>query len=331
MGVLIGVIYSINYTRDIQKLDEILFSEMRICSFDLTCTKYEIDFVPTQDKEFYKLYKIGEALEGYFPIPNSVENSMVIYYPKKSYKDETQKIFLGAVKSFTFAMLVVVFLALLFSWYTLSPLRNALHITQEFIKDILHDFNTPLSTLRLNSSMLAKEFGENKKIQRIQTGIQTILNLQDNLRAYLQNTPLQKEEFELKELLNERVELLKIIYSSIKFKIEIPKSILVTNRDAFTRIIDNLLSNAAKYNKENGSVEIFMKEQNVLFIRDTGKGIENPKKIFDRFYKEQERGIGIGLHIVQKLSLELGIKISVNTQKSVGTTIGLELQALKQD
>lgn len=327
MGLLIGVIYSINYSKDIDKLDERLFSEMRICSFDLECPKYKIDFVLTQDREFYRPYKSNGALEGYFPIPNTLQNSMKIYYPKESYEKETEKIFLNAVKSFALAMVVVALLALLFSWYTLSPLRNALYLTQEFIKDILHDFNTPLSTLRLNASMLSKEFGENKKIVRIQTGVQTMLNLQENLRAYLQNTALQKEEFEIKELLKERVELLQLTYKDITFKIDMPQKIIVTNRDAFTRILDNILSNAAKYNKENGSVSIFMNdEKSVLCIRDTGKGIENPKKVFDRFYKEQERGLGIGLHIVQKLTKELGMRISLQSEADVGTRVELELE-----
>ena len=57
-------------------------------------------------------------------------------------------------------------------------------------------------------------------------------------------------------------------------------------------------------------------------------GIQNTKKIFDRFYKEQDRGIGIGLHIVKKLCEELSIKIKVQSQINFGTKFTLNLSQL---
>jgi len=50
------------------------------------------------------------------------------------------------------------------------------------------------------------------------------------------------------------------------------------------------------------------------------KGIKYPNKIFDRFYKEHELGLGIGLHIVKNLCDELGIKIKVQSKIDQGTT-----------
>ena len=100
-----------------------------------------------------------------------------------------------------------------------------------------------------------------------------------------------------------------------------------TNRDAFSRIIDNLLSNAGKYNKKGGKVSIRFENQ-TLIIEDTGKGIKNPKRVFDRFYKEQERGIGIGLHIVKKLCDELKIEIRLQSKIDEGSTFILNLQKL---
>ncbi len=62
-----------------------------------------------------------------------------------------------------------------------------------------------------------------------------------------------------------------------------------------------------------------------LFVHDTGKGIKKPSKVFDRYYKEQERGIGIGLHIVKKLCDELQIPINIQSKENEGTKIGLML------
>jgi len=326
MGALIGTINYINYMKDVQTLDERVFNEMRICSFDLECAKYKINFVLTKDKELYKLYKTSEALSSYFTIPNSTLNSIEIYYPIEKYNLELHEILKESLISLFFAMLAVLIFSILFSLYTLYPLRNALHLTQEFVKDILHDFNTPLSTLRLNSAMLEREGIKNAKIMRIQKSVQTILNLQENLRAYLNNSALQKEELDLSELVMQRLEILRMNYEHLHLQNRVPKRVFFTNKDAFTRIIDNLLSNAAKYNKEDGTVEVYMQEnENVLCIKDNGKGIKNPSKVFDRFYKEQDVGIGIGLHIVKKLSTELGIELKIKTSLNQGTTFYLKL------
>lgn len=312
--------------KEIQTLDERVFSEMRICSFDLACEKYKINFVLTQDRELYRLYKTPQALSSYFAIPNSTLNSMEIYYPVEKYNLELKEILKESLISLFFAMSAVLIFSILFSLYTLYPLRNALHLTQEFVKDILHDFNTPLSTLRLNASMLDKEGIKSAKISRIQKSVQTILNLQENLRAYLNNTALQKEELDLGELITHRLEILSISYGRLHLQNRVAKRVVFTNRDAFTRIIDNLLSNAAKYNKEDGTVEVYMEDRdNVLCIKDSGKGIKNPAKVFDRFYKEQDIGIGIGLHIVKKLSQELGIELKIKSAINQGTTFYLKL------
>ena len=102
---------------------------------------------------------------------------------------------------------------------------------------------------------------------------------------------------------------------------------LYENKDAFSRIIDNLLSNAYKYNKKDGFIKIILKDK-LLIIEDSGKGIKNPSKIFDRFYKENDRGIGIGLHIVKKLCDELDIKVSVKSEIGKGSIFYLDLKSI---
>jgi signal transduction histidine kinase len=323
-SLLIGALFFLNFQKEVQTLDEQIFAQMRICSFDLQCKEYKIDFVPKDEHELYKLYKTPKELSSYFTIPNSRRNYLKIYLEKNSYNVKVNTIKRTLFLQFLILELIVALLSLLFALYALSPLRNALRLTEEFIKDILHDFNTPLSTLRLNISMLKTKIGENSQIKRIENSIQNILNLQNNLRSYLHSHASQKEEFALKPFLKERVELISANHKDISFHIEDMNATLFTNRDAFSRIIDNLLSNAAKYNKKNGSVTLRL-EKSTLLIEDTGKGIKNPKRVFERFYKEQDRGIGIGLHIVQKLCDELGIKISLQSQLSHGTTFKLKL------
>ena len=175
--------------------------------------------------------------------------------------------------------------------------------------------------------MLKTKLGTNSQINRIENSVQNILNLQSNLRAYLNSHAAQKEEFLLEPFINERVELISSNYKNISFIVKETDLNLYTNKAAFTRIVDNLLSNAAKYNKMNGKVIIYSTKDK-LFIEDTGKGIKNPKRVFDRFYKEQDRGIGIGLHIVKKLCEELDISISLESEIGTGTTFKLNIHNL---
>ncbi|MDF1883175.1 HAMP domain-containing histidine kinase [Sulfurimonas sp. SAG-AH-194-C21] len=323
--LLIGALFFLEYNKETKSLDESLFSAMQVCSYDLKCDNFSIDFVIKEKFELNKLHKDEDGLSGYFAIGGSQKNALKIHYEKEQYKESLSAIQNDLVLKFLIVLVLVVLLSVFFSFYTLSPLRNALKMTEEFIKDILHDFNTPLSTLRLNISMLKNEIRENKKIQRIENSVETILSLQSHLRAYLENHVSQKEKFVLEELIQERVALLDKMYRGIKFEVKLPKRILYTNRDAFVRIIDNLLSNAAKYNKEKGRVSITIEDNN-LRIKDTGKGIQDRKKVFQRFYKEQDRGIGIGLHIVKKLCEELKITIRLNSKVDKGSTFYLSLK-----
>ena len=323
--LLVGALFYMDYKRELVTLDARIFSEMRICSFDLVCEGFEIDFTPLEEVELYKLYKDESSLSAYFSISGSSENALKIYLEAEKYELSLESLQSGLFTKFMLVVLTILLLSILFSFYTISPLRNALRLTEEFIKDILHDFNTPLSTLRLNANMLKKEIGENSKIKRIENSVQNILNLQSNLRAYLSNHESQKEKFFLKEFLEQRVALLEKSYAKIEFFLEVDDAEIETNRDSLARIVDNILSNATKYNKVDGFVKLTFKK-GVLEIQDSGKGIQNPKKVFDRFYKEQERGIGIGLHIVKKLCDELGITISVESHVGDGSSFFLNFK-----
>lgn len=329
LGALIATLFYINFTKEVQTLDEMLLSEMRVCSFDLKCEQFHIDFLEHKNEKLYSLYKDENGLSSYYPIPGSTKNIMLLRLDSKKYHEEISQLKSDNSWRF-FAVLAVVFvLSILFSIYALYPLRNALLLTQEFIKDILHDFNTPLSTLRLNSSMLKKEIGQNEKITRIEQSVENILSLQKHLRSYLKNHDMQKEELSLNSLLKEQISLLEKNYTYINFSIDAKDIKLLTNKEALTRILSNILTNAAKYNKKNGFVKIVYEQKNkTLNIIDSGKGIQNPKRIFERFYKEQERGIGIGLHIVKKLCDELDVKISVDSKLGSGTAFSLDLSKL---
>ena len=100
------------------------------------------------------------------------------------------------------------------------------------------------------------------------------------------------------------------------------------------RIILNILSNAIKYNKVNGNIDVIVKDKNEevhIEVSDTGVGIPKDKVdiIFDRFERFDNKnaaikeGSGIGLSIVKKLVDALGGKIEIKSEVDKGTTVRL--------
>ncbi len=323
LSILVGVLFYFIYQKEILVKESELFTQMRICSLNLKCNKFDINFEQKRDNlSTYKLLKDDNSLYSLFNIDSSSKFLLKISFKKEKYlsilKDIKEKFLLY----YMLVLVVIVVLSVVFSLYTLNPLRKSLLLTEEFIKDILHDFNTPISSLKLNSYLLKKEIGENVKVLRIENSLKRILALQNNLITYLQNQPLQKEEFSLKEVVEDRVGFISKLYDDITFKVEVKDRYVNYNKEAFVRILDNLLSNASKYNKKDGSVYVTL-DNDTLIIKDEGIGIKNTTKVFERFYKENQRGIGIGLHIVKKLCDELGIKIEIKSKIDVGTSIYL--------
>jgi len=329
ISILITTIFYINYTKEELSLKENILSDMRICNFDLKCEKFKIDFVPAGQKSYLKLYQNENHLYTQFPISGAKKNVLEVRFLKKDYEKALWEIKSFLLLEYIVVILVVMLFAAAFSYFSLAPLRNSLRLTQEFVKDILHDFNTPLSTLRLNASMLKREIPNNDKLQRIEKSIFSVLQLQSHLRSYLNNDKSKKEFFKLREILKENISILEKNYPNLQFYVDLDECDVNTHKDALLRIIDNLISNAVKYNKKDGSIRIiYKKNQKILEIKDTGRGIKNPSKIFDRFYKEQERGIGIGLNIVKKLCEELGISVSVESKLGEGSTFYLNIKPI---
>lgn len=331
MALLMSMVLYLSYSKEGTALDERLFTQMRLCSFDLKCDQFEFDFVTAEQDDLYRFHKTEEGVFALFAIAGSNEYVMKLFYSSQKYQNELKRIQEEHLNRYLFALVLLALLSFLFSWYALRPLRQALILSDEFIKDILHDFNTPLSSLRLNSSLLKRELGENTKVARIEQAVQTILSLQDNLRSYSDESPLQNEMINLEALIQKRLKIFAENYPQLHFISHLEPLQIYANSDAMTRILDNLISNAAKYNKKEGIIEITLSaaDKNVL-IKDSGKGIKEPQKIFQRFYKEHERGLGIGLHIVKKLCDSLRIPITVESEVGVGSSFSLDLSQLTQ-
>lgn len=326
LGVLSAILLYGEYVKLQHDLKESISTEMRLCSYDLKCTQFQFDFVPLKSQKLlYELHETPQEFFALFPIPKNDTYALKLSLNQKDYQQRQDHVQERIIIHIVWALIIIAIVSILFSLYALYPLRRALRLTEEFSRDILHDLNTPLASLRLNVALLKPIPDNEKKIERILRSIDTIVSLGDNLRSYLEEHENILEMVDLFDLLAEKKAMYEKLYPHIVYELSGKAMMIETHSDGIKRIVDNLLSNASKYNKEEGIVSICLyPELMKVIIEDTGKGIAHPDKVFDRFYKEHERGLGIGLHIVKKLCDQMKIKIKIESRIGKGTKVILD-------
>lgn len=311
-----------NYYRlEEEHLSEQLFLEMKNYSFFFDDKRFEIDIVPkVAENQLYELYFDEQNLYILVPFPQDSESSLQILYPLLSYKHLLEEIQTTLLWQFVLLSFIAVLISLLFSLYALSPLRKALSLLEEFIKDIIHDLNTPITSILINLKMMER----NEELESIAQSAKTISMLHKNLNVYLKDSVFEKEQFSIKKAIDEQVDFFSPLYDYLEWEVNVADQMIDSNKNALSRILYNLISNACKYNTSNGFIKIELHEYQ-LSISNSSYGIREPSKIFNRFYKEGERGLGIGLHIVEKLCDELEIEKHLEVNNGI-VTIHLHLK-----
>jgi len=213
-------------------------------------------------------------------------------------------------------------------------MRDSIMLLDRFIKDTTHELNTPLSAILANIEMMDTDVmveKNRKKLERINIAAKTVSVLYKDL-TYLMLEQENKNEnrmLDLKEIIRNRVEYFDVLAKSkgISFTLSLEDASIYMDKRKCIRVIDNLISNAIKYNRRNGKIEIILR-QGELQVRDTGRGIEEEKIpfMFDRYmrFDKSEGGFGVGLSIVKKILDEYKIGIRVVSLPQEGTTMIIE-------
>ncbi len=330
LEVLLILLFFELYHTQKREYKQNLFKTMHVCNYTMKCPQFTYLFTPKDKKKLNELFD-DHGLYSFFPIPNSEKFYIKLSYPETRYQRDLHNILQHLLIKFILASMLLFVLALFFTFYSLNPIRKALHINDEFVKDILHDFNTPITSIILNMKMFQEEHGDDPYLQKMSHGIDNILLLQNNLKSFLHHSPSENKEFNVAQLAKTRLSFIENIYPKLHFVYEKNNELVITaNEELLTRILDNLISNAAKYNKPNGEVKLIV-TKHTLSIQDTGKGIHDVQKVLDRYYKEQERGLGLGLHIVQKLTHSLHIDLTIKSKVKQGTTVTLDFSSIVKE
>ncbi len=229
------------------------------------------------------------------------------------------------ILTFFLFMIFGLFLARMF----VRPMKDSIMLLDRFIKDTTHELNTPLSAILANIEMMDTDVmveKNRKKLNRINIAAKTVSTLYKDLTFLTleQEKEDKIEKINLKELILDRAEYFSVLAESkrLSCELDLEEAYIDADRRKITRLVDNLISNAIKYNKRDGTVGIKLRP-GYLEIWDTGIGIAKEKIpfMFDRYmrFNESEGGFGVGLSIVKMIVDEYGIKIDVISAKEEGT------------
>ncbi len=238
-----------------------------------------------------------------------------------------QKIALYALLALLVLSVLGYYLAKLF----VKPMQQSIELLDNFIKDTTHEINTPISIINTNIEMVDTSKLEPKAIKilnRVKIASRTLESIYKDLKFITleNNKEPNNRKFNLKDIVIERVEYFSLLMESKKIKICLNLQDFYINADSklISRLIDNLISNAIKYNKVNGTIDITLKDKE-LSIKDSGLGIkkENLDKLFKRYsrFNSSEGGFGIGLNIVKQIIDMYNLKIEVNSEENIGTEV----------
>lgn len=210
----------------------------------------------------------------------------------------------------------------------------------EFISNITHEMNTPLTSIRGYAELL-NAGGMNEKQKK--NAYATIMAQSDRLTnliaciinySEIDSENLPSYEVDFSTLARHTLEALRpeAEKHGVTLNVEIADGVKISSRhELLTELLGNLTRNAIRYNKQGGSVTVSLDGKS-LAVADTGIGIaeENLDKIFDRFFTVDKShdgkngGFGLGLAVVKKICRKSGWKLSVESKKGEGSKFTVE-------
>ena len=226
-----------------------------------------------------------------------------------------------------------------------AKLREQEKLKSDFIANIAHEFQTPLTIINGQANTLLTEEGFSRKIKQtveaISRNSSSLTNLTAQILEVAQNEHWKLEinvnEFLLYELLNPIIKEYRILANEKQLQMQFnyngtEELLLKTDAYKLKSIIVNLLSNAIRYSKREGIISIncrILGENFEVEVKDNGIGIaaEDLPNIFNRFYQARQAddfllkrgGIGVGLAICKEYVNMLQGKITVKSEKNEGS------------
>jgi len=220
--------------------------------------------------------------------------------------------------------------------------------------NLSHDMRTPVTTIKgylegIKDGVADTPEKQSRYLDTIYSKTLILERLLDNMTEYseleLGRMQYAFEYVDLTAYLKDLVEDYKrdIELADLKFEFSLldePLTI-VADRSKLKRVLDNLISNAVKYNRKNGTVSLTTETDQkgaLIKISDSGSGIKSDdlNKFFDGFYRGDAsrsniKGNGLGLTIARQIINSHRGKIWMKSEKNVGTEVYIYLPLRRRE
>ncbi|MBE9583694.1 PAS domain-containing protein [Mucilaginibacter sp. JRF] len=220
----------------------------------------------------------------------------------------------------------------------------------DFIGMVSHELKTPLTSLNAYLQMLtakahkaedvftAQALGKaGTQVKKMTSLINGFLNVS---RLESGKIYLEKQEFDLEQLVDEVEDEMKLIHTSHPIIFNRCKPVIVdADRDKIGQVINNYLSNAIKYSPKGSPIVVECSETDGrvrVTVKDGGIGIQDQDKhkLFDRYYRVSNNqtqtvsGFGIGLYLCAEIIRRHEGEIGVDSEPGKGSAFYFELPAI---
>ena len=238
---------------------------------------------------------------------------------------------------------------------TMQDITNLKHVDRvknEFVHTVSHDLRSPLTSV-LGYTELVGRVGtlnaeQTEFIDRIRSSVKNITTLVDELLDLSRleaGFDTRREPVHLEKILNLALDTLEGQFrmNNQSLQLEVGENLpeLHGNPLRLRQLLDNLLSNAAKYSPSNSTIRVSLRAEDswIIFnVADEGPGIpqsEQPR-IFEKFYRasnvpDQVRGTGLGLAIVKSIAESHQGRIWVESVLGKGSTFVVVLPAYQPE
>ncbi len=223
----------------------------------------------------------------------------------------------------------------------------------EFIRMVVHEVKAPLGAIEGYLNLILEgmlDSDPDRQLQTIKKSRDKARGLQQMIRDLLDFSAIEAgsiarhmEPLDIRDILVELIDLMKVeaTPNNISITLDIPPLVpkIRGDKDDIMRLFTNLISNAIKYNTQDGQVIIQVSVEGlflVVGVHDTGIGIseKEQQQIFDEFYRAKNNftrkiaGTGLGLSIAKKIAEAHFGYIGINSRLGKGSTFSVYLPLL---
>ena len=220
--------------------------------------------------------------------------------------------------------------------------QNLEKTKKDFFANASHELKSPLTSIIGYQQMIVEGIADDRELIKNYSSktlkeanrMNSIIIDMLNLASIEQNYNKNDEKINLKKLLIEIIDSLesKIALKNIKIIYSLQEEYIYADATLLDELFRNLIDNAIKYNKENGTINVTLKKK-VVIVSDTGIGIPlmYQSRIFERFFRvdkgrsKASGGTGLGLAIVKHICDIYNYKISLKSIDDEGTSIKIDM------